>query len=732
MERPLYIAFIWHMHQPFYKDPLTGSIPMPWVRLHGVKDYLNMAEQLKTFPKIRQTFNIVPSLIDQIEDYTLDKLPDEKFLNISLKPAKDLEAEEKRFIILNFFMANWGNMISPLPRFYDLLLKRGKFISPSLADRVVNNFKTQDYLDLQVLFNLSWFDPSLRNNDPALRGLVEKASRFTEEDKGLVIKKQVEALKRIIPTYKELQDKGQIEISVSPYYHPILPLLCDTNAAGLGMPDGKLPEKRFAHPEDAKWHVRNAIARYEEVFKKRPDGMWPSEGSVSEDILPIIIENGIRWIATDEGILLKSLSRPKTADLIYRPYLLRRGAGSTNIIFRDHGLSDSIGFIYQNVPAAQAVNEFILHLYKIREALQRFKSWNFLVPIILDGENAWEYYQNNGRDFLSLLYLRLSEEEALLKTTTVSDFLKENPAQEEIGWLYPGSWINSNFSIWIGQEEKNISWDYLSSTRDDLMDFQRSHPELADSETLKNAWKEIYIAEGSDWNWWYGPQNSSANDEEFDNIYRRHLTNVYKLIGQAPHERLKIPIITRAAKPVRSARGLLRPVIDGMDTTYYEWLEAACFDVSTVGGTMHRAQSILKNICCGFDLSTLFIKVVLKLPDMLKTDKERVKLVISKMPSPEIRVEIPIFDDKKKLKAYLYEREAKRGWKLTGEIEDIAYKKILELAVPFKYLEIKQGKEFKLAFFIEEDSLILERQPETGPISLICPTVDYESYNWTA
>jgi alpha-amylase/alpha-mannosidase (GH57 family) len=731
MDRPLYIAFVWHMHQPFYKDSLTGEISMPWVRLHGVKDYLNMVDILKGFPKIKQTFNIVPSLIDQLEDYATNQLPNEKFLNLTLKPAAELDDEDKRFIILNFFMANWGTMVMPLPRFHELLIKRGKFISPSLVDRIINNFKTQDYLDIQVLFNLCWFDPSFRNRDAALKGLTDKGVKFSEEDKKVVIQKQIEVIKRILPTYKELQDAGQIEVSVTPYYHPILPLLCDTNSAKISMPRDVLPGKRFSHPADAKWQIENAVKRYEEIFGRPPSGMWPSEGSVSEEILPLAAENGIEWVATDEDILLKSLQKPRTPDLIYRPYALKRDKGNVNIIFRDHNLSDAVGFRYQNVPAPHAVNEFIYHLHKIRESLARFRDGNFLVSIILDGENAWEYYPNNGRDFLSLLYLRLSEEEDLLKTTTVSGFLKDNPPQNEIKWLYPGSWIGSNFSIWICQEEKNTSWDYLSKTRDDLAEFQKRHPESVNSEDLKNAWREIYIAEGSDWNWWYGPQNSSANDEEFDRIYRKHLTNVYKLIGQAPPEILKMPIITKVAKPVRRARGLIDPVIDGLDTTYYEWLEAACYEVETTGGTIHRAESIIKSICCGFDLASLFVKVAVKLPEILESNRENIKLVISKIPAPEVRIEIPMFQTKGKLKAYLYKRKSSEEWKMAKEIGDIAYKKILELAVLFKDLGLKPGDGFKLAFFLEEDGLVLESQPESGPISLNCPTSDYEAYNWT-
>ena len=719
------------MHQPYYKDPLTGEISLPWVRLHGVKDYLAMVDLLKDFPRIRQTFNLVPSLIDQIEDYRAHEPPNEKFLALSLKPAAELTAEDKKFILLNFFMANWDYMVMPLPRYYDLLLKRGAFVSQAYIDRVMSAFTTQDYLDLQVLFNLCWFDPHVRSSDPALREITARGAQFTEEDKRIVIQKQLAILKRIIPAYKQLQDKGQIEVSVAPYYHPILPLLCDAAIAKAGMPRERMPQMKFAHPEDARWHIQHATRRYKEVFGRDPEGMWPSEGAVSEDILPLLIENGIRWIATDEEILLRSLHKPRAAEVIYKAYTLNRREGSVNIIFRDHNLSDAIGFLYQGAPAARAVEEFISHLHRIRTALAS-KEGAFIVPVILDGENAWEYYPNNGRDFLSLLYARLSEEEPLLTTTTVSKFLRDNPPEDDIASLYPGSWINANFSIWIGQEEKNLSWDLLSKTRDVLCAFQKGHPELAGTEKVRKAWEQIYIAEGSDWNWWYGPQNSSSCDEEFDRLYRKQLTNVYELLGMPPDDNLKIPIITREVKAIRGGRGFIKPKIDGLDTTYYEWLEAACFEVGTTGGTMHRAQSIIQRICCGFDLESLFIKIELRLPELCGIHTEDLKLVVLKMPSAEARIEIPLCDLQQIFTASLYKKPGGGAWKLAKEIREIAYKKILEMAVTFNDLEIKEGEAFKLAFFVEENGLTLERQPEAGPIRLARPTKDYEANNWSA
>ncbi|MEI8176841.1 MAG: glycoside hydrolase family 57 protein, partial [Candidatus Omnitrophota bacterium] len=652
MTKPLSIAFVWHMHQPYYKDTVSGEISLPWVRLHGIKDYFPMADLLRSYPKIRQTFNLVPSLIDQIEDYTAGELPKERFLELSLKAADALTGDEKKFILLNFFMANWDNMILPFPRYHELLLKRGRFVSPAILDRIIGTFKPQDFLDIQALFNLCWFDPHYRDQDADLRVLAQKGGRFTEAEKALIIGKQIDLIKRIIPTYRELQESSQIEVSVSPYYHPILPLLCNTDAAKTALPNERLPQKRFAYPEDASWQIAAAVKKYKSVFGVAPRGMWPSEGSVSEDMLPIVMEHGIRWIATDEEILLKSLRTARSAETLYMPYLLTRDGRDLNIIFRDHNLSDLIGFTYQNIPAAAAVNDFVGHLHRIREALAT-KEGDHLVSIILDGENAWEYYPNNGRDFLSLLYQRLSEDAADLKTTTVSDFVREHPPRAQISWLYPGSWIGGSYSTWICQEEKNLSWDHLTTARGDLLGAQKSHPELAGSKKLENAWRELYMAEGSDWNWWYGPINNSSCDEEFDRLYRKHLTNIYTMLSMAPPASLSVPIMTRSAKPLRSARGLIRPQIDGLDTTYYEWIESACYEVGTRGGTMQRAQSIISEICCGFDLKNLYVKVALKLPEILEPRKKDIKLVIVKMEPGEYRIEIPVFDTGKQLKGYI-------------------------------------------------------------------------------
>ena len=279
-DNPLYICFLWHMHQPFYKDPLKGVYRLPWVRLHGTKDYLDMLEILTEFPAIQQVFNFTPSLLEQLEDYTGNNAKD-RFLELTLKNATELSMDDKVFILDNFFLANWDNMIKPFPRYFELLMQRGLHVIQNDIRRAAQYFRNSDFLDLQVLFNLCWIDPLFRDKDLFLKSLIEKGRDFSEEDKNMLIEKQFSILRQIVPRYSETVKTGQIEISVSPFYHPILPLLCDTNTARIAMPDVSLPHKRFSHPEDAEKQIQMGMDYFEKIFKYRPVGMWPSEGSVS-------------------------------------------------------------------------------------------------------------------------------------------------------------------------------------------------------------------------------------------------------------------------------------------------------------------------------------------------------------------------------------------------------------------------------------------------------------------
>lgn len=511
------------MHQPYYKNLLTQESELPWVRLHGVKDYLDMLQILEKFPKIKQTFNVVPSLFEQVEDYNNGKVKD-KFFELSKKPAADLTNLDKEFILQSFFSINNEKVISTFPRYYQLQAKK----------RHHQEFSTQDYLDLQLLFNLAWIDPSFRQNIGELKKIILKERFFTEEDKKIVLDKQLSILKEIIPAYCLYKQNNQIEISVTPYYHPILPLLCTTDIAKVANPKTHLPHKEFRYPQDAKFQIDSAVKYYREKFGCEPLGMWPSEEGVSEEILPLIIKSGIKWIVTDEAILFKSLkTKKRVSKLLYRPHLLKRKEGELAIVFRDRNLSDLIGFSYHKMKEIDAVNDFMKHLENINHA---FKDKNILVTIAMDGENAWEYFRNDGHDFLELFYQHLSDA-PFVKTTTISEYLKAYPAESEIKNLSPGSWIYGEFGKWIGNPHKVKAWEWLLEARKAIQ-CHCEKPRGGDEAISELAWKQIYVLEGSDWFWWAGEDP----DGSFDKLFRLHLTNFYKLINQEPPEYLASPL----------------------------------------------------------------------------------------------------------------------------------------------------------------------------------------------
>ena len=513
----LYLAFIFHMHQPYYKNLLTQEVPSPWVRLHATKDYSDMVLILERFPQIHQTFNLVPSLVEQLEDYIENKSKD-TFEIVSEKKNEELTPADKDFIRANFFKIDPLRVISHMPRFYQLY---GKFLDNS-------HFSDQDYLDLVVCFNLAWIDPYFRQNSPELKAIENKDRFFSEEDKQTVLKIQKEIIRQTLPTYKRFAEKGQIEITVTPYYHPILPLLYNTKIALEANPKTAIPKGlNFSYPQDAQVQVSSALDFMAVRLSSRPQGMWPSEEAVSEHILPFIIQSGIKWVVTDEAILFKSVNKKRQAKMLYQPYKLEREDGVLNIVFRDRNLSDLISFIYHGWKEEDAVNDFMAHLKNIHHA---FKNEDCLVTIAMDGENAWEYYANDGHDFLELLYQSISDAD-YIKTSTISEYLETHPPKRNIKTLKAGSWINGDFQKWIGNPYKNKAWEYLIQARK-LLANPRSplpNPELA--------WKQMYILEGSDWFWWYGDKQP-----EFDMLFRMHLSNFYRIMNEEIPAYLNAPI----------------------------------------------------------------------------------------------------------------------------------------------------------------------------------------------
>ena len=545
-KKTLGVAFLWHMHQPFYKDPLSDRYMMPWVRLRGVKDYFPMAALVDRFENFKATFNLVPSLVEQINDYVHNDATD-IFLDLTLKKASALTFKDKVSILNDFFKVNFNRFIEPNPRYSELLIKKGiRPLSGSSLRNVVKNFSDQDFLDLQVLFNMAWFHSISIENDGNLGDLINKKKGYSETDKDYVLFKQKEILAGIIPLYKKLQDQGKIEITTTPFYHPILPLLCDTSIANISSPGMELP-KKFSHPEDAGWHIKKAVRYHTEQFGAPPRGMWPSEGSVSDKAIELMIANGIKWIATDEDILFRTLSlydrKYKGAEyfdrrIIYRPYKMKKTSGSLSMIFRDKNLSDMISFSYNSWNPYDAAWDLIGHMKTTAQNLRRDTDKG-LMAIVMDGETAWEYYEDNGRRFFETLYDNLDKQDDL-SSTTITDYLSLEPPKRTLSNIFPGSWINHNFEIWIGQEQDNVSWEYLAKVRKDLARFAKEAGHNA--AIVTEAWRELYIAEGSDWNWWYQGKAHEGNDNPFDKLYLTHLQNVYKLMKKPVPDFLKISI----------------------------------------------------------------------------------------------------------------------------------------------------------------------------------------------
>jgi alpha-amylase/alpha-mannosidase (GH57 family) len=604
----LRVILLWHQHQPFYKDLVTGEYRLPWVRLHGLKDYYGMVKLLDEFPKVHQNFNLVPSLMVQIQDY-VDGTAQDPFLRVAATPARELTEDERRFALQYLFQANPQNVIGRYPRYRELWERfREHGDHPERAERY---FQTQDFTDLQVLSQIAWFDEFfLEEKDIA--ALVAKGHHYSLDDQKFVIARERELLARVLPAHAEAAKKGSIEISATPFYHPILPLVCDTSIGAVSSPGLPLPQNRFRHAEDAREQLVTGLDLHEKLFGIRPKGVWPSEGSVSEEVLAIASSVGVQWMATDEGVLGRSTGLffardgngrlpANQAEKLYNIHRYEKGSTEMHLVFRDHTISDLIGFVYSGMPPADAARHLI---NSIKEAAKPVlaKGRDAVVSIILDGENAWEYYPKSGREFLRRFYDWL-ERESGMEAVTVSEAISRHKDFNQMTSLVPGSWINANFNVWIGAPEDNRAWDYLHHARE----FYAQNAARASEAQRKLAFDEILIAEGSDWNWWYGPEHHSANDRDFDELYRKHLSNVYQALGASPPDYLAQPITGAEVRPAFIPQSAyIHPRVAGDKVRYFEWMGAAVYTADHRAGAMHGKQFLLDAVYAGIDATSLY------------------------------------------------------------------------------------------------------------------------------
>jgi alpha-amylase/alpha-mannosidase (GH57 family) len=606
----LRIVLLWHMHQPFYKDLVTGEYRMPWVRMHALKDYYGMVKLLEEFPGVHQNFNLVPSLVRQIEDYAAGTAHDPLF-DLASRPAAELSLGERRFAVQSLFHAHLERIIGRYPRYrelFDRVHSAGRDL-----ELAVHSLGNQDYTDLQVLSQLAWFD-EFYLQQPEIRELVRKGRNFSRDEQCFVMNKQVEIIRSVLPAYAEAAKAQRVELSATPFYHPILPLLCDTNVGAESNPGLQLPRVRFHYPEDAEQQIQLAMEAHEKTFGVRLRGMWPSEGSVSEEALAIAARNGIEWMATDEGVLGRSLGfafnrnndgrlSPEGASRLYTIYRYSKDDARMHLVFRDHRISDLIGFVYAGMKAADAASHLLRTLHQAAEpVLQRGQ--DAVVSIILDGENAWETYHESGREFLRRFYDSL-QSDPQIEAVTVSEAIARHPDKQfgELDRLTPGSWIDANFNVWIGAQEDNKAWDYLSEARS----YYDSNAHRVSEQMRQLAFDEVLISEGSDWNWWYGPEHHSASDSDFDELYRKHLSNIYNALGGVPPDYLAHPISIIGLRPqIIPQTAYIKPRVDGYDTSYFDWLGAAMYAADSQTGSMHGRQAFFESAYAGIDEANLY------------------------------------------------------------------------------------------------------------------------------
>jgi alpha-amylase/alpha-mannosidase (GH57 family) len=724
------------MHQPLYKDHLTGKYFMPWVRLHAIKDYLDMVLILEDYPEIRQTFNIVPSLVDQLNDYAYNEAHDQHSI-LMIKPEEEFTNDDKIFILERFFDANYQNMIAK-NAYYHSLYQRNKTLS---AGSNIDNFSSQEYADIIMWFNLVWFDPRWISEIPELKSFVKQEKNFSLEQRKQLLQIQRKIISEIIPAYKAYQEKGQIEVTISPYYHPILPLLIDTNAAQIARPEMQLPEKPFQHPEDAKIHVKRAVKKYKELFGRHPKGMWPSEQSVSPETIKLMADEGIQWAISDEGVLSASLGKDfhrnfygnleKPKELC-QPYKINIDGKTVDMIFRNVVYSDLIGFQLGKMDPKQAAWELYDRIKDVQDKLSHSTD-NHLVTIALDGENCWEYYDLDGIPFLKNLYTRLSEDTSI-DVCTVSEYLEKNPPARTLQNIHSGSWINRDFHIWIGDPAKNTGWQYLKNTRDDLIRLIEEND--YDTETIEKAWEELYIAEGSDWFWWYGDPNFSAQDDLFDEQFRLHLQNVYRVLNEPIPTKLFVPVEVYLGRSLKYPSAWFTPSINGEADTQDEWREAGVIEFKS--GAMYQSDRLLRRIWFGFDRDHLNIRI-----DTTHSisNKEYDTYIYAYNPgkardNSPVRIrtlsenfvetlkykyayEIYISPKDNHIETTLSEATENNLWKIHPQTNTkVAASSVIELAIPFKELNVNKNEEIHFVVAIAKAQVLQEIEPTEKAISV--------------
>ncbi len=582
------------MHQPVYQESKNDYFLMPWVRLHAVKDYLGMLKLMDGYEKLKLNFSLVPILLTALDNYANNGFHD-LHSKLTVTPIEELNDEDKFFIINNFFDANYQNMIYPHLKYADLYKKR--YSSDEIS---INDFSAEEYSDIMAWFNLVWLGRHWQRNHPVIKELLNKSEHFTLEDRIKIIEIHREIIRKIIPAYKKYQQENRIEILANPYFHPVVPVLLDKKYTGELM------------KEDAEKQLKLGIEKYKTIFEAYPRGIWTPEQCISAKTLDLFAEMGFKWTVADEGILAKSINKEFVRDFVGHmedPYDLTAAYQYTNknkkpisIIFRDNVIPSLINFEYSQHNSVDAANDLYDRIKTVQSKLKQSPDKHNLLTIALDGENCWESYLDDGEIFLKTLY-ELIENDKTLETVLVSDYLDKISNKKELKNIQTGSWINRNLKLWIDEPTKDLAWQYLVKTRQDLATFAK---ESKNRELIEPAWEELFVAQGSDWFWWFGEPNDSGQDEIFDYLFRVHLINIYNLFEKPVPNYLNVPLNVYMGKPLRNPKSNITPVINGKTGKRDNWKKAGCIEIPD--GPILQKNKPFDKIYFGCDKDNLYLR----------------------------------------------------------------------------------------------------------------------------
>ncbi len=718
------LLFVWHLHQPNYKSPETGWYLLPWVRLHASSGYLDLLTLLSEDDRLRTTVNITPILLQQLIDY--QSSPYEIQTELVMRDAGQLSDDEQEFLLKHFFNAYADTQIRALPRLWELFLKRGSSKPILNAEMPRRLFRVDDFRDLQVLFNLAWCGFTARK-DPVISELIAREMHYSEEDKPRVLEKHTEFVHRVFGMLEQGASGSKYELITSPYFHPIIPLVVDSESAKPGLPHHDLISPPFRFPEDADLQIEMGREYIASSLGVRPAGMWPPEGSISEAALGLYAQAGVKFVVTDASILKFSLEVSHIGTRHLQPWVFETPHGPVNVLFRDTDLSDALSFRYKDMSAVDGVKDF---MERLRARIRDFPgNAPPIITVVIDGENPWPYFPAFGEEFLRRLFEAVDSEPGL-ETQTISQALNSIPAEqiEHLPCIFPGSWINANFRIWCGDEEKNRAWELLRETRKFYSDFLDQHPDYAPG-TRMEAYLNLLAAEGSDWFWWYGETAHAADEQFFDALFRSYLVSVYRLLNQEVPDELAVPVIRKQQFPEQSMpTDVVKPLIDGRVTGFYEWEQAGRLRVENGFSAMAKSTpSILAGVYYGYTSTVLHLRV-----DFVRAARDlhpNYALIIRFSEPVQSSMTIALRPGVQ-LPHFVYIPQSECSFLKMEEHMDCAVDDILELSISFASLGLPHGEWAYFKVELIYDGKLMESLPSASAIAIKVPTADYEMHMW--